>query len=60
VRAAYNRATRIPERRAMMQSWADYLDKLRLGDGGHREVEIGPIDQTAAPLQKRQVLEEID
>ena len=61
VRAAYNRATRIPERRAMMQSWADYLDKLRLGDGGYREVEIGPlIDRTAAPLQKRQVLEEID
>jgi len=33
VRAAYNRAKRIPERRAMMQSWADYLDRLRLG--GH-------------------------
>jgi integrase len=32
VRAAYNRAKRIPERRAMMQSWADYLDRLRLDD----------------------------
>jgi hypothetical protein len=28
VRAAYNRAKRIPGRRSMMQSWADYLDKL--------------------------------
>ena len=30
VRAAYNRAKRIPERRKMMQDWADYLDALRL------------------------------
>ena len=29
VRAAYNRATRLAERKAMMQVWADYLDKLR-------------------------------
>jgi len=29
VRAAYNRAQRLPERRAMMQAWADYLDTLR-------------------------------
>jgi integrase len=33
VRAAYNRAKRMLERRDMMQSWADYLDKLRLDDG---------------------------
>ena len=31
VRAIYNRATRLPERRAMMQSWSDYLDALRTG-----------------------------
>jgi len=31
VRAAYNRAQRIPERRKMMQAWADYLDELRIG-----------------------------
>lgn len=31
VRAIYNRSTRLPERRAMMQGWADYLDALRLG-----------------------------
>lgn len=28
-RAAYNRAVRMPERRAMMQRWSDYLDDLR-------------------------------
>ncbi len=31
VRAAYNRAKRIAERRTMMQAWADYLDTLRIG-----------------------------
>ncbi len=31
VRAAYNRAQRLEERRAMMQSWADYLDGLKAG-----------------------------
>ncbi|HET9106888.1 MAG TPA: site-specific integrase [Steroidobacteraceae bacterium] len=29
VRAAYNRAERLAERRKMMQAWADYLDGLR-------------------------------
>jgi Integrase len=29
VRAAYNYAEYLPERRRMMQEWADYLDKLR-------------------------------
>jgi integrase len=31
VRAAYNRAQRLEERRKMMQAWADYLDGLRAG-----------------------------
>jgi hypothetical protein len=31
VRAAYNKAQRVPERRKMMQAWADYLDGLRAG-----------------------------
>jgi hypothetical protein len=30
-RAAYNRATHLPQRRKTMQKWADYLDKLRAG-----------------------------
>ena len=29
VRAAYNRAQRLAERRQMMQAWADYLDGLK-------------------------------
>ena len=31
VRAAYNRASYLAERRKMMQAWADYLDGLRIG-----------------------------
>ncbi len=31
VRAAYNHAQHLPERRRMMQSWADYLDGLVTG-----------------------------
>jgi hypothetical protein len=29
IRAAYNYAKHLPERRKMMQAWADYLYKLR-------------------------------
>lgn len=28
---AYNRTTHLPERKAMMKQWADYLDKLKAG-----------------------------
>jgi integrase len=28
---AYNRTAHLPARRLMMQRWADYLDKLRIG-----------------------------
>lgn len=31
VRAAYNHAEHLPERRKMMQAWADYLDSLQAG-----------------------------
>ncbi len=31
VRAAYNRAAYMTERRKMMQAWSDYLDGLRKG-----------------------------
>lgn len=31
VRAAYNRAEYLPERKKMMKEWADYLDKLEAG-----------------------------
>ena len=29
---AYNRTAFLPERRRMMQEWADYLDRLRAGE----------------------------
>ena len=28
---AYNRTSHLPERRRMMQQWADYLDELKAG-----------------------------
>ena len=28
---AYNRTAFLPERRSMMQVWADYLDRLKMG-----------------------------
>jgi integrase len=34
VRAAYNRAERLAERRKMMQAWADYLDGLKVAKRG--------------------------
>jgi integrase len=36
VRAAYNRAQRLEERRKMMQSWADYLGTLRAAPPGSK------------------------
>lgn len=41
VRAAYNYAEYLSERKKMMQEWADYLDKLKAG------AEIIPINQNA-------------
>ena len=29
IKAAYNHAQHLPERRKMMQAWADYLDSLK-------------------------------
>jgi integrase len=38
---AYNRTAHLPERRKMMQQWADYLDKLKAG------AEVVPINKFA-------------
>ena len=38
VRAAYNRAERLADRRKMMQAWADYLDVLRAGNNNATEL----------------------
>ncbi len=40
MRAAYNKAQRLPERRKMMQDWADYLDQLRLSSATMNVVSI--------------------
>ena len=42
VRAAYNFAEHLPERRRMMQAWADYLDSLKAG------AKVTPITRAAA------------
>jgi integrase len=61
VRAAYNRAKRIPERRAMMQSWANFLDKLRLGETTQRAAETVLLTNwTSAPIDKSQLVEKIE
>jgi integrase len=39
---AYNRTAHLPERRKMMQQWADYLDKLKAG------AEVIPLRGSAA------------
>ena len=39
---AYNRTAHLPERHKMMQSWADYLDKLKIG------AEVIPLHGSAA------------
>jgi integrase len=49
VRAAYNSAEYLPERRRMMQAWADYLDELRLkkNQGGQNDSEDVPQKRAA-------------
>jgi integrase len=39
---AYNRTAHLPERKKMMQQWADYLDKLKAG------ADVIPLHGTAA------------
>ncbi len=39
---AYNRTAHLPERRKMMQQWADYLDKLKVG------ADVIPLHGSAA------------
>ncbi len=39
VRAAYNYAEHLPERRKMMAWWADYLDGLKAGGESHSDVQ---------------------
>lgn len=41
---AYNRTAHLPERRRMMQAWADYLDRLRTGAD---VIELGAVRRQA-------------
>ena len=55
VRAAYNRAERLAERRTMMQAWADYLDQLRVGNRAPSPSDTTPIglpDDTIAQSRR--------
>jgi integrase len=45
VRAAYNRAARLAERRKMMQAWSNYLDGLR---AGANVVSIGALRKVSS------------
>lgn len=51
IRAAYNFAQHLPERRRMMQAWADYLDALREGVPGATEGRQLPAEYTANHLK---------
>lgn len=50
VRAAYNRHVYQNERRAMLQQWADYLDRLREEQASSRHESFTPVDKTAEKL----------
>lgn len=47
VRAAYKKAQRLPERRLMMQAWADHLDQLRAGTPLDRVAELESAQRAA-------------
>lgn len=44
IRARYNHADRLADRRKMLQAWADYLDQLRAGNGD----KVVPIRRAGA------------
>lgn len=52
VRAAYNYAQHLPERRKMMQAWADYLEGLR--DGKKADAEADVSDRAHDPKESKE------
>ena len=50
VRAAYNYAEFLPERRKMMQAWADYLDTLRAAAASPRPASTGVTQASVTQL----------
>ena len=51
-RGSYNRADRMPERRQMMQIWADVLDQWRLGEVDE-EIESVTFQPVFRPITSR-------
>ena len=48
---AYNRTAHLPERRKMMQAWADYLDQLKADGGGTNSLDpLGYLEGSASTL----------
>jgi hypothetical protein len=45
MKRAYDKSKRLPDRRRMMQAWADYLDGLRAGS------KAPPIRARTSPTQ---------
>ena len=60
VRAAYNRAERLADRRTMMQAWADYLDGLREGKRAVASTEVSTSSEPAALHQLSREPEKLD
>lgn len=52
VRAAYNRAERLAERRNMMQAWADYLNRLRVGGSEVVAADTAPSKPSHHPVDR--------
>ena len=56
VRAAYNYAEHLPERRKMMQAWADYLDALvHDSNGGSRSLSESRVSVVAGNMPEAQL-----
>jgi integrase len=56
VRAAYNRAERLAERKKMMQAWADYLNRLRICRSELSPADpVSPQPPAAVPEYQKEV-----
>ena len=53
IRAAYNYAKHLPERRRMMQAWANYLDGLKINQERRITVDAAAVSGDAEPSNDR-------
>ena len=56
VRAAYNYAQHLPERREMMQAWADFLDRLKVQNSARKSVQAPPQRRNVSGVRERSTL----